>query len=83
MPKSLGEVKRLSFMNHYGQVQLGEGDVYYTLVWDKENPSRSARLLGPHKSVAQASKAFRKYVSAPSAGKRKQYKRRAKAYASR
>lgn len=83
MPKSLGQVKMLYFMNHSGQVQLGEGDVYYTLAWDNENPSPSARLLGPHKSVAQASKAFRKFVSSPSAGKRKQYKRRAKSYASR
>ena len=83
MPKSLGSVKWLRHSNHFGDVQLGENDTYHTFVYDKRDPHRTGRLLGPHTSVAQASKAFRKYVDASGAGKRKQYKRRAKAYASR
>jgi len=83
MPRSHGSVKLLRYGNHFGDVQAGDDDAYHTFVYDDRDPYRTGRLLGPHASVAQASKAFRKYVDASGAGKRKQYKRRAKAYASR
>ena len=59
---SLGSVKRLSFKKFIGDVQLGEDDMFHTLVWDSRDPYRTQKLIGPHASVTEAARAFDKLV---------------------